>query len=121
MNAAHLTPKQVQALPLLARGMLASDVAQQVGVSPQQISAWRKDHVFTSALAALRWEALCNAISSLQCLSAEAAAGMGRLIREASDERVRFAACKYVLEITGLDWGREGFAWQIDSKSKPGI
>ena len=73
-----------------------------------------------SALASLRWEALCGAIAGLQLLSAEAVSELGRLIRESSDDRVRFAACKYVLKVTGLNWGREGFAWQLEPKDKPG-
>jgi hypothetical protein len=121
MDTSQLTAKQIQALPLLASGVLATDVAQQLGVSPQQISAWRKDPAFMSAMGALRWEALCGAIGHLQILSRDATDCLGQLIRQSSDDRVRFAACKFVLEMAGLNWGREGFGWRIDPKDKTGI
>ena len=41
-----------------------------------------------------------------------------KLILEAKDDKARLEACKYVLEAAGVNWGREAFGWNIDSKPK---
>lgn len=116
-DVSKLTPKQVQALPLLARGMLAIEVASQIEVSPQQISQWKKDAAFMGALTALRWEQLHSAIAHIQALARVATANLENLMLEAKDDRTRLEACKYVLEVAGMNFGKEGFGWQIDARS----
>jgi len=118
IDTSTLTPKQVQALPLLARGMLATEVAVQIEISTQQMSLWKKDADFMAALGALRWEQLCSSIAHIQALARVATAGLEKLILEAKDDRARLEACKYVLELAGINFGKEGFGWQIDHKSQ---
>ena len=119
IDTSGLTPKQVQALPLLARGMLAVEVAGQIDVTPQQISTWKKDKVFMLAVNALRWEQIYSSIAHIQALARVATAGLERVILEAKDDKARLEACKYVLEVAGINLGREGFGWNVDSDARP--
>ena len=117
IDTAALTPKQLQALPLLARGTLATEVASQIDVSPQQISSWKKDAVFCKALSRLRSEQLYSSIAHVQALTRVATTGLEKIITEAKDEKVRLEACKYVLEVAGVNHGKDGFAWNVDGKA----
>jgi DNA-binding NarL/FixJ family response regulator len=42
-----LTAKQIQAAHMLAPGQKCQDVAKEIEVTPQTISAWKKDQGFT--------------------------------------------------------------------------
>ena len=112
-----LTPKQIQALPLLARGMLAAEVATKIDVSPQQISAWKKVPAFSKALGRLRQEQLYSAIAHVQALTRVATAGLERIIAETKDDKTRLEACRYVLDVAGINHGKDGFAWNVDGKA----
>jgi len=119
IDTSVLTPKQIQALPLLARGALATEIAAQIDVTVQTVSAWKKDKQFMMAVGALRWEQLYSSITHIQALARVATAGLEKVILEAKDDKARLEACKYVLEVAGINLGREGFGWNIASDAKP--
>ena len=94
----ELTPKQVKALPLLAAGATAAEVSKTLGISQQQMSEWRHDPTFLSALEEARRDALSNAYHALHHLAKEAVQTLLVLLRDAQNEQVRLKAAMYVID-----------------------
>ena len=106
-NLSDLTPKQVQALPLIAVGVSAIEVAKKIGVSPQQISVWKKQTNFLTELRRIRSDAMSEAVCALSAMAIAAVEVMGSLLREAENESVRLKAAIFLIEKYPEVWSDE--------------
>lgn len=97
-----LNGKQTRAAGLLARGMSCADTAKEVGVSPQTISAWKKDPEFEATVNSLKWEVLETARDQLRTLVPDAVKALQDLVNGATREDVRRKAAIDVLQTAGL-------------------
>lgn len=95
---ATLTAKQSVALPLLASGMPAVQVAKKVGISEQAISGWQKDENFVACLERARRESVERARNDLQLTSLAAVRVLADLLHSAKSESVRLKAAQYVCD-----------------------
>ena len=105
-----LTPKQIQALPLLAAGKTGAQVAKELSVDPATISQWlNHDPDFVEALDSLRWESLRTAQAELESTATEAVIELRKLVKDARSEQVRLRAAEFVLTAIGLNQGKDFF------------
>ena len=98
----QLEAKQLQAVALLASGCSAKDVALELQVSPQTISAWRSQPAFRNALNNLKIQCLISARDNLRTLSVDATAELAGLMKHAKSERVRLQAALAILRGVGV-------------------
>lgn len=99
---AELTPKQVKCLPMLAVGLSASEVAKKAKVSQIQISSWKSDPNFMSALDSVRRNALRDAEAALTGLAMDAVHTIRESLKNASSEQTRLRAAIYVIDRLGF-------------------
>ena len=105
-----LTPKQTEALPLLAAGKTGVQVAEAVDVNPATVSQWlNHDPNFVEALDRLRWESLRTAQAELESTATEAVTELRKLVTDAKSEQVRLRAAEFVLTAIGLNQGKDFF------------
>lgn len=98
-----LTPKQRQALPLLAAGKSGNEVASALGVHIATVSKWlNHSEEFQRALANLRRAALQAAEEQMQLIAQEAFSTLRDLLVSGESESVRLRAACYVLDVTGV-------------------
>jgi len=95
---AELTPKQIKALPLLAIGCSASEVSGKVNVSQVQISEWKRNPKFMTALDIVRRNALRDAESALTGLAMKAVQTLHELLNNASSEQTKLRAAIYIID-----------------------
>jgi len=105
---AQLTPKQAKAVPLLATGATATEVAKIINVSPGQLSAWKKDAVFMRALAETRRGTLREVEHELISLAREAVKTVQELMTGSTNEQVRLRAAAIVFERVDAWAARDG-------------
>lgn len=98
----QLEGRQLQAVVLLASGCPAKDIATELQVSPQTISAWRAQPAFRDALNNLKVQCLRSARDNLRTLSVDATSELARLMKHAKSERVRLQAAVAVLRGVGV-------------------
>lgn len=104
-----LTPKQLNALPLLAGGASSKDVAGAVKVNPATVSQWvNHNENFRAALKTLSAKNLSIAETQLQSLAIDAISELRRLLSGAKSEQVRLKAIEVVLISVGLSGLRKG-------------
>lgn len=99
---ASLTPKQIKCLPLLAVGMSAAKVAKKLNVSQVQISSWKNDLQFMSALEEFRRNALREAETALTGLAVDAVNVLKGLLVGARSEATRLRVAMYIIDRLGL-------------------
>lgn len=87
---------------MLAAGCPAKDVAADLQVTPQTISAWRAQPAFRETLNGLKIQYLRSARDALRSLSMDATDELARLMRGGKSERVRLQAALAVLRGVGL-------------------
>jgi len=95
---ADLTPKQVKCLPLMAIGCTATEVAKKVKVSQVQISEWKRNPQFMSALDTVRRNALSDAEAALTGLATDAIKTLCELLKNASSEQVKLRAAMFIID-----------------------
>jgi hypothetical protein len=105
---ADLTPKQIKCLPLIAIGYTAKDVSKKLKVSEVQLSEWRRDPNFMTALDFVRREALRDAEMALSGLAMDAVQVLKESLNSASGEQTRLRAAMYIID-------RLGFSPNLDS------
>jgi hypothetical protein len=99
----NLTPRQLNALPLLASGTLIKDVAIAIKVNTSTVSQWvNHNQDFRKALNAFSSNSLSIAETQLELLAIEAIAELRLLLKEAKSEQVRLKAIEMVLASVGL-------------------
>jgi len=96
----NLPPQQCQAATLLAAGIPCKDVASQVGVTPQTISAWRSDYDFQQLVKELQWDVLRHTRDQTRALVSEALTELHTLMKESKSESIRLRAALEVLKGT---------------------
>ncbi len=99
-----LTPKQTKALPLLAAGEPAVKVSKKLKISKQQISEWKHDSNFTSALENIRRDAFSEANKALAGLALDAVQTVQDLMLNAESEQVRLRAAMYAIDRLDLKY-----------------
>lgn len=105
-----LTPKQLQALPLLATGKTGVEVASAINVNPATISQWlNHDPLFRQAYDEYRWEGLRSASAELQSVAQQAVVTLTELMINAKSEQVRLKAAEFILTAIGLNRGEESY------------
>jgi len=105
-----LTPKQVQAIPLLLSGETGRKVAETIGVTPQTISEWHKDLAFSAHLNALKWEILESTLDYLRALARKAAKTYGDILESCENDGIRRKAALDILELVGIKNPQSGTA-----------
>ncbi|NTV12826.1 MAG: hypothetical protein HGA96_02640 [Desulfobulbaceae bacterium] len=104
MPTGKLTPKQLQAIPLLASGMTGKDIASAINVNPATVSLWiNHDLKFKTALDDFSEYSLRLAKLQLESLTGEAVNELRDLLKNAKSERVRLQAIELVMSSVGLN------------------
>ena len=99
-----ITPKQRQALPLLAAGKSGKDVASAINCNPATVSQWiNHDTKFQEALAAHSLPYLNLSQAQLQSFSISAVRELHNLVLNAKSESVKLKAIELILSATGLN------------------
>lgn len=93
-----LTPKQVKALPLLAIGCSAVEVSKKIKISQVQLSEWKRDPNFMSAINLVRSKAITEAGDALTVLAIDAVNILKDLMNNASSEQTKLRAALYVID-----------------------
>ena len=86
---------------MLASGRLAKEVAEELKVTPQTVSAWRACPEFDRALIHLKLQYLKSARDAMRRLAVDAVDEVARLIRHGKSERIRLQASLAVLRGVG--------------------
>ncbi len=98
-----LSDKQLRATELLASGKLGREVAQQLGVTPETISHWKKLAAFEAQYNSVRREVQRSTVNSLQAASGLAVNTLVDLMKGARSDETKRRAAVNVLELLGLD------------------
>lgn len=102
----QLSPKQRQAIPLLAGGMSGKNVAIAINCNPATVSLWiNHDERFQKALDAFSEGSLHLAQVQLESLAVTAIEMLCGLLMNAKSESVRIKAIELVLSAVGLGRG----------------
>ena len=109
-----LTGKQVKAINLLASGGTCREAAKAVSVTPQTITAWKKQSGFVAELNRAKRDGLEAARAKLQHLAGDAVDVLIDLARNAEAEEVRRKAAIDLVGLAGLASDTtDVFAWGI--------
>lgn len=98
----QLKPNQIKAAYLLTAGKTARSVAEEVGVTPETVSHWKRSAEFEALLNELRADFVESARESIRNAAVIAAEGLCELSQGAKSEEVRRKACMDVLGLVGL-------------------
>ena len=111
-----LSAKQIQALPLLIAGLTSKAVAEEIGVSPQTLTEWRKNSEFEAYLNELKLEALNSARDQLRYSAQVAVDGLRELAHDCPNHEIRRKSCIDILNAIGmLDPETGRYSWGIES------
>lgn len=114
--------KKSQAVMLLASGKKAKEAAEDLGVSPETISVWRREPEFEAEINCLRLESLQAARTQLQSLAVEAVSTLQVLMSDAKSDSIRLKACETVLGAAGITDPSTGlWAWGIGKTSAKAV
>lgn len=109
-----LTGKQVKAVGLLASGRTCREVAKEVSVTPQTITAWKKMPGFVAELNRAKRDGLEAARTKLQHIAGDAVDVLIDLAMNAEGEEVRRKAAMGLVGLAGLASDTtDVFAWGI--------
>lgn len=104
-----LTPKQRQAIPLLAAGESGKAVARAINCNPATVSQWlNHDSGFNQALRVFSQISIYKAQLQLDSLAADAITELRDLILNARSEQVRLRAIELVMNAVGLAGKEKG-------------
>lgn len=99
----ELSPKQQQAICLLADGAMSKDVAETVGVTPETVSVWKRDPEFQACLNRLKYELMDVARDTMRRKLREVSESLIDLAVGAKNEETRRKACLDVLCLMDLN------------------
>jgi DNA-binding CsgD family transcriptional regulator len=106
---AKLKPNQEQAAYLIATGSSCKEAAEAAGVTPETISQWKRNDVFTAKCNEYRREVMDSMRDGVRSLSSTALSNLQNLIENAESENVKLRACLEVLKMQGMSdpqyWG----------------
>lgn len=94
-----LTPRQLQAVQLIASGQSQRQAAKTVGVSPQTMNAWVQQPMFTEKVQALIGNAHQSTVTMLQGQRVRAMEVLSTLL-DTAPPAVKLQAIRLVLEAT---------------------
>lgn len=117
-----MKPNKLLAATMLVEGRLHKDVAEEVSVTPQTISAWLTEAEFVAFVNKLKMDNLNKARDRVQALSVKAASTLEDIMENSSNDAVRLKAAESVLEMTGMINVQSGmWAWGIGSSTTEGV
>lgn len=102
-----LTPKQLKAIPLMAQGMSGKEIAEEVSVTPQTVSEWKKLPAFMASVNSLRKEALSSARCQLQQTPNKAIQTLIDLMDNSANDETRRKAALDILRLNGFEPGKD--------------
>ncbi len=99
----HLSPKQRQAIPLLAYGLTGIETSKQLGNNPSTLSKWMNhDKYFILALEDYSAKREHLALVQLESLTVSAVSELRQLMINAKSEQIRFKAIELILTTVGV-------------------
>lgn len=117
-----IKPNKISAATMLVEGSLHKDVAEEVGVTPQTISAWLAEPEFIAFVNKLKMDNLHKARDRIQALSVKAASTIEDIMDNGSNDAVRLKAAESVLEMSGMINVQSGvWAWGIGPASTEAV
>jgi hypothetical protein len=104
----EINPRQLRAAALLVAGNTARAVAQDIQVTPETISIWKRDPEFQRLLLQFKVEAAAACRDMISSAVVDAAQTLVTLVREGKSDEVRRRAALDVLALSGIrdDSGR---------------
>ena len=116
-----ITPKQLQALPLLATGMSGAAVAKAVGVKPCTVSVWlHHSPDFMAELDRCRQQVLREAMDQLGGALTTAVRELHHVMTKSKNDALRLKAATFVIENFGLSRITPNGAHDPSSKAEVG-
>lgn len=117
-----LSDKQIQAIPMLASGKRCRAVADELSVSPQTISEWKRQPAFVAEINKLRKESLEAASALIQSSAAKAVETLLELAKEAPNPETRRKAALDLLRLSGYEPGsQETYGWGLGPETEEGV
>ena len=94
-----MTPKQRQALPLLAYGKTAKEVSEELKINVSTISGWMNhDPEFMGELRKIQHSASIDALNQMYGVSMLAINEVQRIMTTSDNEALRLKAATFVIE-----------------------
>ena len=117
-----MKPNKLLAATMLVEGWLHKDVAEEVGVTPQTISAWLTEAEFVAFVNKLKMDNLNKARDRVQALSVKATSTLEDIMDNSSNDAVRLKAAESVLEMSGMINVQSGmWGWGIGPTTTQGM
>lgn len=98
-----LSDKQLRAAELLAAGRLGCEVAEELGITPETVSHWKKQPVFEARYNLIREEIQFAALDSLRGITGLAVTTLADIMKTSKSEETRRRAAVNVLQLLGFD------------------
>ena len=117
-----LSDKQIKAISLLASGKLCRTVADELSVTPQTISEWKRQPAFVAEINKLRKEVLDAASAKIQFSVTEALDVLVEVAHEAPNHETRRRAALDILRLGGLEPGsQQTYGWGLGPVTSEGV
>jgi len=114
--------KQDLAISLLAKGSLHKDVAKELDVTPQTISAWLREPSFVAAINTMKMDNLESSRDKLHALFATATSTIEDIMVNGDSDSVRLKAAQSVLDASGVQVPQTGlWGWAIGPQTAQGV
>ena len=118
----NLSIKQIKAISLLASGNLCRTVADELSVSPQTISEWKRQPVFVAEINKLRLEALEATSRKIQHSVTDAFNVLITVAQEAPNPETRRKAALDILRLGGYEPGsQQTYGWGLGPQTADGV
>ena len=118
----NLSIKQIKAISLLASGKLCRTVADELSVSPQTISEWKRQPVFVAEINKLRLEALEATSRKIQHSVTDAFNVLITVAQEAPNPETRRKAALDILRLGGYEPGsQQTYGWGLGPQTADGV
>lgn len=111
-------------LPIRAFLMAAlhKDVAEQVGVTPQTISAWLRESVFVGTINSMKMDNLESSRDKLHALFATATSTIEDIMINGDNDSVRLKASQSVLDASGVQVPQTGlWGWAVGPQTAQAV
>jgi hypothetical protein len=114
----NINNKQIAAARMLAQGKRAKTVAAELGVSPETISRWRREHAFIAMQNELHGEAHDDARDRLRAVVNDAVDVLQNLLHdESTPPKVKLETSMAVLRIVGITEDSKRAVGPCDAKT----
>jgi hypothetical protein len=114
--------KKAKAVSLIASGLKCRMVAEELGVTPQTISEWKKQPEFAAESNKLRLETLEAASAKIQDSVIGACDILVRVMQEAPSFETRRKAALDIMRLAGFEPGsQQSYAWGIGPRTADGV